>query len=320
MENTERNIFSSSLELEYDGVELKEHEMSAEDLSFVIKSINGAFKELNFELNGNTASIDVRVKANFKQGSFIIEFIINILPEIKEGYLFVRDLLVNDNVDLVLNILGIVHIFQSVLNFIKRKEGKKLSEADVKELHDEIKKINKANSALNESNEKLQEKLEDLYKKIENIYNSSRFRKNVENFISPLKKDGIDKLKIKYEDTVTIINKEDVHYYDAPEVIEDGINEQIVQTTLYIKTLSFDKKSRWKLFNSKYGNISVLITDEIFLNKVENNKEQFSKDDKLEVMLYIEKRENNDDKPKYIYTIEKVIKHIPYNEEPELPF
>ena len=198
MENIERNIFSSSLELEYYGIELKEHEMSAEDLSFVIKSINGAFKELNFELNGNTASIDVRVKANFKQGSFIIEFIINILPEIKELYFFAIDLLVNKNVELVLNFFGVVHIFQSVVNFIKRKKGKELSEADIKELHDEIKKINKVNNALSESNEKLHEKLEDLCEKIENVYNSKRFRKNVENFISPLKKDGIDKLKIKY--------------------------------------------------------------------------------------------------------------------------
>lgn len=320
MENIERNIFSSSLELEYYGIELKEHEMSAEDLSFVIKSINGAFKELNFELNGNTASIDVRVKANFKQGSFIIEFIINILPEIKELYFFAIDLLVNKNVELVLNFFGVVHIFQSVVNFIKRKKGKELSEADIKELHDEIKKINKVNNALSESNEKLHEKLEDLCEKIENVYNSKRFRKNVENFISPLKKDGIDKLKIKYKDTVTIINKEDVRYYDAPEIVEDGSNEKVVQTTLYIKTLSFDRKIKWKLFNSRYGNISVLIADEVFLHNVEKNIEQFSKDDKLEVILYIEKIENKYGKPKYMYIIKKVIKHIPYHEEPELPF
>ena len=317
MENIKINILSSSLEFEYDGIKLKEHEMSAEDLSFIIKSVNTAFKELNFELNGNIASIDVRVKANFKQGSFIIEFIINILPEI---YLFVRDLLVNDNVNLVLNSFGIINIFQLVLNFIKKKKGKELSEADIKELHDEIKKNNRFNNDLIESNEKLYERLEDLYEKIENVYNSSRFRKNVENFISPLKKDGIDKLKIKCKDTVTVINKEDVNYYDAPEIVDDGSNEKVVQTTLYIKTLSFDRKIKWKLFNSRYGNISVLIADEVFLHNVEKNIEQFSKDDKLEVILYIEKIENKYSKPKYIYIIKKVIKHIPYHEEPELPF
>ena len=123
-----------------------------------------------------------------------------------------------------------------------------------------------------------------------------------------------------HRDTVTIINKEDVHYYDAPEIVEDDSNEKVVQTTLYIKTLSFDRKIKWKLFNSRYGNINVLIADEVFLHNVEKNIEQFSKDDKLEVILYIEKIENKYGKPKYMYIIKKVIKHIPYHEEPELPF
>ena len=65
--------------------------------------------------------------------------------------------------------------------------------------------------------------------------------------------------------------------------------------------------------------ISVLIEDKKFLNNVKYNKEYFSKDDELRVILRIEEFYKNDKRIKE-YFVEEVLEHIKAVETPYITF
>ncbi|MDO6994106.1 hypothetical protein Q5M87_08800, partial [Brachyspira innocens] len=159
-------------------------------------------------------------------------------------------------------------------------------------------------------------------KMIKLCYNGS-VRKNVEKIIFPIKRNnGIENLKIVYDNAEIqyVADKSTVDFYKAPDVISDRKNKTYrKEVVLRINKLSFNETSKWTLYNVDIPKISVLIEDKKFLNNVKYNKEHFSKDDELRVILRIEEFYRND-KRVIEYFVEEVLEHIKAVETPYIPF
>lgn len=111
-----------------------------------------------------------------------------------------------------------------------------------------------------------------------------------------------------------------VDYYKAPDIIVDRKNKIYrKEVVLRINKLSFEETNKWTLYNVDIPKISVLIEDKKFLNNVKYNKEHFSKDDELRVILRIEEFYKHD-KQIIEYFVEEVLEHKKAIETPYMPF
>ena len=79
MNNTNENLIdedmSEKFHVVYDGRALDEHLMDVRDLSPAMLAISDLLTHTNKELNGDKLEIQLKVRANFKAGSFGIEFV-----------------------------------------------------------------------------------------------------------------------------------------------------------------------------------------------------------------------------------------------------
>lgn len=327
MENID--ITTSSLKFIYDGEDLKNHEMDAMELALIIESLNDLFLEVNSELNFDFTTIKLRVKANFEKGSFGIEFIVEVLKNI--------ELLLNSSpTTATLTAIEIINILRNILSFIKMTKGK-------------ISENNDSSIEIEEDGSIYVKNIDDSYIKYEYVENTDTteikdgntittktksqkmvklcyngaVRKNVEKITSPIKRNNkIDKLKIEYSngEIQDVADKSNIDFYKAPDIILNSKNRKYrKEVVLCIDKLSFNENNKWTLYNVDMPKISVLIEDKKFLNNVKYNKEYFSKDDELRVILRIEEFYKND-KRITEYFVEEVLEHIKAVETPYIPF
>lgn len=327
MENTDITI--SSLKLIYDGEALKNHEMDAMELALIIESLNDLFLEINSELNSDFTTIKLKVKANFERGSFGVEFIVELLKNMEA-------LLNSSPVTTTLTAIELINMLRNALNFIKMTKGK-------------VSENNNSSIEIAEDGAVYAENIDDSNIKYEYVETTETtetkdgntittktksqkmislccngtVRKNVEKLTSPIKRNNkIDKFKIEYSngEIQEVADKSTIDYYKAPDIIVDRKNKIYrKEVVLRINKLSFDEGNKWTLYNVDIPKISVLIEDKKFLNNVKYNKEHFSKDDELRVILRIEEFYKHD-KQIIEYFVEEVLEHKKAIETPYIPF
>lgn len=109
--NLNEEHMSEKFHVIYDGVALDEHLMDVRDLAPAMMAINDLLIHANQEINGDSLKIELKVKANFKAGSFGIEF-----HEILSWYSQIRDILTGPTVTALANaggLLALIGMFKS---------------------------------------------------------------------------------------------------------------------------------------------------------------------------------------------------------------
>lgn len=273
----------------YSGNGIINGEMDLESFASSVLNFGKAINVIKDYLGIN--KLDIKIVAT-KEGSFEVDLVL--VADIWGSF---KNLLNSDSASALLNLVAILGIGSGgvfkLFKFLKGQEPKNIRQ-DGDNIY--ITNIDNTTMVFNE--------------KITEIYQDSKFRECMENFAkSPLDSDSIDNITIKHNNDFIEIDKSEKEFYK--KVLwtkESDIKNRIYEQTFSIVSLNFNKGNKWKLSDGR-GSINVVIKDESFLNKIENNEVQFAKGDKLicEVELI---EDVSGEKIISTYSILKIIDHI----------
>ncbi|GGA83411.1 hypothetical protein GCM10011369_26750 [Neiella marina] len=153
------------------------------------------------------------------------------------------------------------------------------------------------------------------------ILTNPKIRAAISDISTPLTEEGIDSLTINQgakEHPLITVTKEDKEKLVIRRNHKHVVDEGKIFGFFYVENLSYNPKAKWKLIDrdNPARSLTALIVDPVFLKRVSDNQEKFSKDDLLEVdgVWYKEKTKLTG-KTITNYTITKVIQHIPVEDK-----
>lgn len=285
MPNSKQNRFK----VQYDG-ELQE----INALTFInsMRNITDIIEEINNEINNTTPSdkhLEIRIKA-VEKGSFIVDMeLLHTTGAILLG------LVANDHIPTILNILTQLFNLRKILKSDKIENPKLInnytSEVTTKDGNTVI--VNNGTINLYNNNTRVNKSISDNFKALEADENISGFK-----LIGEDRKELFETKREEFPDLTK-------SYYEEDK--KNRIKEEVAR--LNIIKAAFDG-SLWK-FIYLGTKISAKITDDKFLNRI-NNNEKFSKGDVLDVDLKIQQIYDSNFKT-YVnktYEVTRVIKHI----------
>lgn len=290
----------------YDGSALDEHLMDVRDLAPAMMAISDLLIHANQEINGDKLKIELKVKANFKAGSFGIEF-----HEILTWYHQIRDILTGPNATALANaggLLALIGMFKGsksgLIQLYQNLKGK--PPVKVEEDVDGVKVYYS------------ETEFELVDKRVLRLYRNKAIASDINKMLEPLSKDGIDSFYVVRDEdkdqVELLIDKADVDFFQYQE-IEDDLNFEISETYIQIESVSFKEKNKWKFSNGKFF-FNAKITDEDFLAKIDSGELRFGKGDILKVKLKtVQTIAHN--KLKSDYEVIKVIEHKIIKKEQE---
>lgn len=288
------------VKISYDGQgdRIKSHQMKA---AYVSSSINGldtiykeAFKEAN-KIYKSQIKVDTLLEGGFKEGS--LWWLLQLFTRESESQISINKKSI---------VCSVIQSIQSAINILKQMDIS-TTEIVIKDTRDGYE--------IDIDGEKVV--LDELQCA---ILTNPKIRAAICDIATPLTEDDIDsltidhgistcsKIKISKENNQNLILKR-----NHKHIVEEGV----LSGFYYVETLSYNPKLKWKLISkdNPSNSITVVITDPIFLKRVSDNQERFSKDDLLRVdgVWYKEKIKLTG-KTCINYTVTNVKEHIPAEE------
>lgn len=300
---------SEKFHVVYDGKALDEHLMDVRDLAPAMMAINDLLIHANQEINGEKLKIELKVKANFKAGSFGIEF-----HEILSWYDQIRDILTGPTVTALLNaggILALLGMFRGPRSGLIQLYQKLKGKPPIK-VEEETEGVRVYYS---------ETEFELVDKHVLRLYRNKSIASDLSKMLEPLSKEGIDTLyvvkDIDAKNVELLIDKSEVEFFKYQE-FEENLNSDISETYIQIESVSFKEKNKWKFSNGKFF-FNARISDEDFISRIDAGELRFGKGDILRVKLNVIQTIAHN-KLKSEYEILKVIEHKPMknNEQEKL--
>lgn len=295
----------------YDGPALDNHEMDIRDLAPALIALSDVFEEAAKTLYGKKATINVKVNASFKAGSFGIDLLASSPSWIKQAVEFLS----GDTVSATLNLitfLGLTKVAgkqtsKGLLDLIKWIGPRK-----VKAIH----KLPNRNVKIfiDDEEEVFEEEVVELYK-------NYRLREALQDVIAkPLEKEGIDSFAATTDNGKTFITvtREESEYFYVDRPVDSILSENVAEKALQVINISFSEGNKWR-FSDGSASFLAEITDENFLHDIDTMKLNFSKGDMLLADLKVTQYMSGD-AIKTAYEVTKVKKQINPQRQIEFPF
>lgn len=287
-----------NIALIFEGASVHKGDIDIENLAPALLSLSNLIQKANETINGDRASVSVRVQAS-KQGSFEVSLdVVQTLSDAARSFLDFASInkdkvaAANELCELIFKggVLGGGLI--ALLKFLKGKKPEKIEEHN----SETIVYIDSHTFITNNKVIALAENL--------------AVRDAVRKTMLCLTKDGIDRLSIrKSNEDLVNIKKDEVSYFDLPEAGEEKIDDKIRSVRLQIISLSFKEDNKWRVTDG-FEPFSVDIEDADFIKKIANDEIAFSKNDYLVCDLH-ERQFYSNKGLRMERTIIKVSEHIP---------
>jgi hypothetical protein len=308
---------SEEFTLEFDGEAVQTGEMDVNDLAPSLLSFSRLCTETNAELNGDHATISVRVRADFKRGSFGVDvhMVQSVVEQIKIllGTTQVKDVkdildtlgaMADDLEKIAIPALGLFGIAKYI-GHQKVKSAEKTGPGTRIELsNNAVFLVDPAAWAL---------------------YQRPQVKDDLEKFTAPLRRDGFDEIRFKKDKRVTAeITKGDALEgftaspadTDVPVELGEILSEDEQERTWRIRQVQFDPKlTVWRFFEGD-AHIRATMLDEDFIGQVLRHEQVFGNGDFLRVRVRVTTRRADDGSSNVSYSILKVLAVIV---QPELP-
>ena len=265
-DSPEGDVSQAQFTIAYDGPALRDGVMDVRDLAPALLAVGKLFDAANLTINGNAATVSVRVRATVP-GSF--EILIDLAQTITQH---LTDLFVGDRAtgaaNLITIVTGAVGTGSGLIFLIKWLRNRS---------PDNIKRLPSGIIQLSIDGETLEIPLE-----IMRLYQSPAVRIAAQQLIEePLKKPGIESFEVREDGhSVISVSKDESSYFAAPVIPEEFVNEDVRLMAFSIISLTFKEDNKWRLYDGN-TQISATIEDGEFLARVEASLESFSKDDML---------------------------------------
>lgn len=256
----------------YDGPALSTGRMDVKELAPALLAIGAVIEEGHKLLNPSAGRIMVSVKS-FHDGSFGISF--DVIQTIFQQAI---DLFSGDTATAAANLIAHIGFAASggmgLYKLIKKTKGKRPCE---------IEELLNGNIRLHFLDKDID--APEIDSAVFTLYRDARIRKEIEKTIKPLEQDGIESFQIyDGDEKIDQVLKDEALYYHLPPLDEQKIGEQETVKTFSIHSLSFKEANKWRLSDGT-NTFFVTISDQNFLESVDQNQIAFSKGDLLKVRL-----------------------------------
>ncbi|MGE7414133.1 hypothetical protein [Methylobacterium tarhaniae] len=295
----EDEMSKADFTIKYDGEALKFHTMDVRDLAPALLAAGQLVDAANHALNGESARINVKVKAT-GEGSFAITL------EIVQTYAQqIVGFLKGDEATAAANLLALLGGVGGLFSLVRFLRGQK---------PERIKKDEAESVTIYFQGKTMVVPLNVL-----RLYQDLAVRSAVDGLIyEPLQKDGIDEfVAFPRQDEAISISKGEAESFKRPEGDEQVLTDDVRRSAFSIVALAFKDDNKWRLHDGN-NQISASINDEDFLRKVNQNEISFAKGDVLICDVRF-KQIQTERGLRTDYTVERVIDHKPAARQLRLP-
>jgi hypothetical protein len=277
-----RRVSEAHLSIAYEGPSVDAGTMDVRDLAPALLALGEVCQEANRILNGDRATLSVRVHADFPRGSFVIRLeLVQTLIEQARTALFIGTAAISAQD--ILKFLGLKDMtLPGVIQFLKRLRGEKPHHAEPAGDGRVQVSVTGDNNVVLIDNE------------VAKLADSPRVRDGIRRMLEPLERDGIDKFEVRDDQRVVErIERQEVPYFTAAAADEPPMEQALLDSTseaiLLVIRPSFEKQYAWTVSAGDAPFAAWMLDDE-FHAKVQADEFAFAAGDALRVRMRVVQR------------------------------
>jgi hypothetical protein len=273
-----RESNDAAVHVAYCGEAVADGTMEIREIAPALQAISDLIYEANVRLNGDRATISVKVSSEFRRGSF--ETQIAVEQFFKAG----QDFLLSEGFHAAQNLLGLLGFlggsFLGLLQVLKMFRGEKAKREELPS--------GQIRLYLSADKVEFHEHREIIVpRELADLLEDPPVRRACREMLRPLERPGIDSFEIR-EDSKTIesVHEDDLASFTVPAepILEENTRE--FETLLVIESLAFRDSLSWRFSDGSGPSFAAKISDYDFLQQVEAGR-AFSKGQALRVRMRV---------------------------------
>lgn len=293
-------VSSAELSITYDGELVRTGVMDVQELAPALLASSTLIQKANALLNGDTTSVSLKVRSDFRRGSFIVHCVVDqsLLEQAKNF------LLAHPGIKDAKEILETIFFYAgmpitataSLFKLIKFLGKKKPDAVEIQNNSGTVVVVlGDQNLIVNQA----------TY----NMYQDPAARRAASVLVEPLEREGIDTLEIKRGDEVERVTKDEAEAFNYGVIDGEMLLDNASESWLSIISLSFNPKHKWR-FTTGGSNLTAEIVDAQFWDRVHRHREIFEEGDQLLVSLRTSTLRDASGRLQTSYVVERVIQHV----------
>jgi len=293
-------VSSAELSITYDGELVRTGLMDVQELAPALLGSSTLIQKANTLLNGETTSVSLKVRSDFRRGSFIVHFVVDqsLLEQAKNFLLHhpnIKD--AKEILETIFFYAGIpISATASLFKLIKFLGKRKPDAVEIQNNNGTVTVVlGNQNIVVNQA--------------IYDLYQDSQARRAASVLVEPLSREGIDTLEIKRGNEIEKVTKEEAEAFEYSVADGEMLLDNVTESWLSIIGLSFNPKHKWR-FSTGGSNLTADIADLQFWDRVHKHQEIFEEGDQLLVSLRTSTFRDQNGRLQTNYTVERVIQHI----------
>lgn len=248
----------------YDGRSLRSGRINVRDLAPSLIGLANGISVASQVLHPDKAEPALEIKAN-NEGSFEVDLVLNGIQDVRNAWPVVQDYILRPQFQAMAELTGLVMAVLAAINFIAKRAGKKIQTSET---------LNPGEVRITFEDGSQLDLPADSLTIAENVI----FRKAAKAIVAPMAGAAIEEIKFRHRSNPEIVIKaEDVDSYEFSSersLVDDSISIMILKAV----SITFARENKWRFTTGDYT-FFAKIEDEIFLNKIHSNSENFVAND-----------------------------------------
>jgi hypothetical protein len=295
----------AKVEIGYDGEAVRGGSMDVRELAPALLALGDLLEESNTILNAGHGKLSTHVKSDFKRGSFEVN--LELVQSLADQAAFLLEHCKSWSAADIATFVGLsAGSTVSLIKFLKWLGKRKV----------------KCTTVIQNGNIKIE--TDGDYDSIEvspevvRLAKNKKVRLHLKAAVAPLNRLGIDVFYAKENGAVIEnVEKKQLEAFEVPEIPDQELTDQTRQVAVKLIGVFFEENLKWKLADGE-NRFNASVKDEQFQKRIDAG-EKFSKSDILVVNLRT-RQISTSEGIKNEHEILEVLKHIPSEEQAELPW